>query len=171
MIKAGDIIFVRGTSIISKIIRFFDAGKFSHVCIAISDTHILEAQYFRRVAIKPFYYGRKEIEVIDLGLDEEQKRKTIQVGLSLTGIWYDYLQLFYYVLKKIFRLKGRNFLNNPNNLICSELISQILLAIGFISPHEKVQDLTPNQLYNFLNNLCETRGKCHTDNYNLKSNN
>lgn len=166
MIKTGDIIFVRGTSIISKIIRFFDKGKFSHVCIAISDTHILEAQYFKKVSIKPFYYGRKQIEIIDLEMDEEQKRKAISVGLSLTGIWYDYIQLFYYVFKKIFKLNGRNFLNNPNNLICSELVNQLLLATGYIAPHEKVEDLTPNQLYNYLLNLCQARAKCKTENYN-----
>lgn len=160
MIKTGDIIFVRGTSIISKIIRFFDKGRFSHACIAISNTHILEAQYLKKVSIKPFYYGKKQIEIIDLGMNEEQKRKVISIGLSLTGTWYDYPQLIYYVFKKLFKLEGRNFLNNPNNLICSELINQILLTTGYIKSNEKVEDLTPNQLYNFLKNVCEVRASC-----------
>jgi hypothetical protein len=159
MIQTGDIIFVRGNSIISKIIRFFDTGRFSHVCIAVSNTHILEAQYLNRVEIKPFYYGKKEIEIVDLGLNEDQKLKVISVGLSLTGTWYDYTQLFYYVFKKIFKLEGRNFLNNPNNLICSELINQILIKNGYIEKHEQVEDLTPNQLYNFLKNICKSESR------------
>ena len=160
MIKTGDIIFVRGDGIFSPIIRFFDKGRFSHCCVAISNTHIVEAQYFNNVKIRPFYYGDNEIEIIDLGLNEEQKRIVISIALQLTGKWYDYRQLVGYVFKRIFIKDGKNILNNPNNLICSELVSQILLETGFILPHEKVSDLTPNQLYNYLKNICDTRANC-----------
>lgn len=160
MIKTGDIIFIRGESIFSPLIRYIDKGNFSHVCIAISDTLILEAQYFKKVKIIPFYYGENQTEIIDLGLNEEQKRKVISIGLTLTGTWYDYPQLAWYVLKKIFKFEGKNRLNNPNNLICSELVNHVLLATGYILPQEKVEDLTPNQLYNFLKNICEARAIC-----------
>lgn len=161
MIKTGDIIFVHGKGkILSPLIRFFDKGRFSHCCIAISDTHILEAQYMKKVKIIPFYYGEHDIEIIDLGLNEEQKRKVIQVGLTLTGTWYDYPQLLGYVLQKWFKGKSRNPFNNPNNLICSELVNNVLLATGYLLPSEKVEDLTPNQLYNFLLNVCQNRGSC-----------
>jgi hypothetical protein len=164
MIKTGDILFVRGESIFSPIIRYFDKGNFSHCAIAISDTHILEAQYFRKVQIVPFYYGDNQIEIIDLGMNEEQKRKLISIGLQLTGTWYDYPQLAWYVLKKWFKLEGTNKFNNPNNMICSELINHILLTTGYITSAEKVEDLTPNQLYNFLKNLCNVRGICKEEN-------
>lgn len=56
MMRAGDIIFVRGDSIISTAIKLLDKGKFTHVAMAVSLTHILEAQYFATVRITPFYF-------------------------------------------------------------------------------------------------------------------
>jgi hypothetical protein len=64
-LQAGDIIFIRGHSLFSNAVRFFDPGTFSHVAVAVSATHILEAQFYTRVRIAPMNYD--EYEVIDLG--------------------------------------------------------------------------------------------------------
>jgi hypothetical protein len=157
MIKAGDIIFVKNNGIFSSLIRFFDKGRFSHVCIATSDTHVIEAQYGTKARIIPFYYGKDEYVVIDLNLSKEETKRVVEVALEMTGTWYDYTQILGYAVKKIFKLKSKNLFNNPNNWICSELVYHMLVSIGKINPQEQLDDLTPNQLYNFLENLCKSQ--------------
>lgn len=156
MIKAGDIIFVRNNNwLTSRLITFFDKGRFSHVCVAISNTHVVEAQYGTKVRIVPFYYGQDQYVVMDLGLNEKEASKVKDVALTMTGKWYDYPQLIGYAFKKFFGYKkGTTLFNNPNNWICSELVYHMLVSIGKINHKEELHDLTPNQLYNFLHNLC-----------------
>jgi uncharacterized protein YycO len=158
MISAGDIIFVRNNNwFTTNLITFFDKGRFSHVAIAVSDTHVVEAQWGTKVRIIPFYYGQDEYAVVDLGLTQEEREKVSDIALTMTGKWYDYPQLFGYAFKKILGKKnGRNIFNNPNNWICSELVYYMLVSIGKIKQEDTLNDLTPNQLYNFLKNLCQS---------------
>lgn len=156
--QAGDIIFVKAKGWLSKTVTFFDKGAFSHVAVAISPTHIIEAQYYTKLRIVPFRFGEDEIEVIDLNLTQEERNKMVDVGIKLTGRWYDYPQIFGYVFRKIFKLEGRNLFNNPNNLICSELLYYLLLSIDKIKVNEHLEDMTPNELYNFCKNLCAVDG-------------
>lgn len=158
VIKKGDIIFVKNNNwLTTKLITFFDRGRFSHVCFAISDTHILEAQYGTKARIVPFFYGQDEYVVIDLNLTNDEAEKVVDVALGMTGKWYDYPQLVGYAIKKIFKLKSNNLFNNPNNWICSELVWHMLVSIGKVSQDTPIFDLTPNQLYNFLKNLCKSQ--------------
>jgi hypothetical protein len=136
-IKAGDILFVRGHSPLSSIIRLFDKGEFTHVAIALSDTHILEAQYFTKTRITPIYFD--DYEVISLDLPEDE---LLKISIQLVGKWYDYLQIVGYMVEKR--------TNNPNRLICSELVATLLFQMGRIEEYENVKDLTPNELYQYL---------------------
>jgi Permuted papain-like amidase enzyme, YaeF/YiiX, C92 family len=137
-IEAGDIIFVRGSSPISSIIRYFDKGEFSHVAVAVSDTHIIEAEWNTKSVIKPFKY--EDYEVIKLGLTDEQKYALVLKAIQLTGLWYDYLQLLTYIFTDV-------KLGSPKSLICSELSYHLLKEVGI-----DVQDsqITPNELYRHL---------------------
>jgi hypothetical protein len=137
--KAGDIIFVRGNSLLSRIIRFFDKGEFSHVAIAVSETEVLEAQYFTKSRITPFYFT--DYEIVDLGLSDAERKKVDELGPVLVGRWYDYIQVISYLFKHPF--------NNPNHLICSELVAIILSEIDR-AEYSEVINLTPNELYRYL---------------------
>jgi hypothetical protein len=143
----GDIIFVRGKTPLSHIIRYFDPGEFSHAAISLTDngSHILEAQYFTKVRIVPFYFN--DYEVISLGLTDEEKCKLVQLGLQMVGKYYDYGTIIWYVLENIFNLDRKQIWNNPNNLICSELIDMLLFALNKIPDGEYLGDKTPNELY------------------------
>jgi len=145
--KTGDIVFVRGKSPISRFVKWFDGGPFSHVAIAVSSTHILEAQYYTRSRITPFRF--QDYEILDLGLTEEQRDQVQKLSIQLVGKWYDYSQIIGYVISRFFRKSRRNLFNSPNNLICSELIQVILQEIGW--NHVDIpKDVTPNQLYLLL---------------------
>jgi hypothetical protein len=156
--QRGDIIFVQGKGFIPSVIRFFDEGRFSHVCIALSNDEIIEAQINDIVRPKQFDKSiYNYIEVIDLGLTVTQRYDIYKACLNLIGRKYDYLQDFWYVLRKIFHLNGVNFLNNKNYLICSEFVFIVLKVAGIwdelgveIKDSERGIDLTPNQLYDLV---------------------
>lgn len=137
MIKTGDILFVRGHSLISKGIRLFDEGEFTHVAVALSDTHILESQYYTKTRITPIYFD--DYEIVRLDLPEEEVLKN---SIQLVGKWYDYSQIIGYMIK--------HRTNNPNKLICSELVATLLFRLKIVEDYEAIKDLTPNELYQYL---------------------
>lgn len=146
MIKAGDIIFVRGKSPIARLVQWFD-GEFNHVAIAMSHDKILEAQGGTRSRITDFYFD--DYEVIDLQLTDEERDRVVHLGIELVGKRYDYVQIIGYVLRKIFKINEHKF-NSPKNLICSELVYIILKELGKIPPQDNLIDATPNELYRYL---------------------
>ncbi|MBK1611807.1 YiiX/YebB-like N1pC/P60 family cysteine hydrolase [Bacillus cereus] len=154
--RQGDVVFLQGKSFISKAVRFFDKGKFSHVAIAMSNTHILEADFDTRVAIVPFDKNEFNIiEVIDLGLNKDERSRVVAMGSKMVGKKYDYMQIIWYMISKLLRLKGKNRFNNPNSYICSELVFAVLEEAGIleelcIKDGSRGIDMTPNQLYDFI---------------------
>lgn len=140
--KAGDIVFVRGTSLISKLVRLFDNGEFSHVAIAVSDSEVIETNWNMKSKIVKFHY--KDYEIITLNLTEVQRQRVPVIARSLEGKWYDYLQVISYIFK--------SRLNNPRHLICSELVYNILSEVGYVND-DSLLDITPNELYAILNRM------------------
>jgi hypothetical protein len=138
--KAGDILFVRGEGIVSNLVRMFDKGEFSHTAIALSNDHILEAQYYTRSRITKIYFD--DYEIVDLGLTDEQRNESLKIAIDLTGEGYDYLQILGYLIKEKF--------NNPNNFICSEIVVKFLFQLGLVDDLDKYKYLKPNELYRKL---------------------
>lgn len=135
--KAGDIVFVRGHSTIATVIRWFDKGEFSHVGVAVSPTHVIEAEYSTRVRITPMVY--KDYEILDLGLSELQRDVLVHLAIQLVGMKYDFLS----ILGIIF---NENW-NSPQAQICTEVVVALLLGIGYL---DNEVFLKPNELYQFL---------------------
>lgn len=149
--KAGDIVFSRDNSLISKVVRYFDGNsKYSHCCIAVSENEVLEAQYFKRSKVVPFYFT--DYEIIDLGLSDSQRKQIQELVPTLIGHRYDYVQIITYFIRDIV---GRKFkiVNSPTNYICSEIVEIILQNIGVIPNNKKLRNLTPNELYRYLTSL------------------
>ncbi|MED1863208.1 YiiX/YebB-like N1pC/P60 family cysteine hydrolase [Fictibacillus nanhaiensis] len=144
-LKAGQIIFVRGDSLISSFIRYFDRGQFSHVCVMVSNTHCVEAQYSTKVRITPMNY--KNYEVVDLRLTQQEQDSIVHNAIDFCGKWYDYQTILKLVAKDILKRNDLNLWSNPNSLICSELVYSLLMTIG---RYEDSALLTPNQLYKLL---------------------
>lgn len=151
--NTGNIVFVQGKGIISKLIRCIDKGEYSHVAIAVDYDYVIEADVDTKVACRFFNPDKySKITVMDLGLSEEEAMRVVEEALALVGTRYDYLQLVWYGLRKIFNLKGRNRLNNPKNVICSELVFIVLSKLGILDElgieynYLEGIDLTPNEL-------------------------
>lgn len=130
-IKTGDVIFVRGNSLLSKLIRLFDKGEFSHVAIILDGNHVIGSQYPDGVQIRHFRFN--DYELIRIPLDIEKAKEYI-------GYKYDYKQFFWYAFKV-----GKVW-NTPNQFICSELIAYAMGDSGLTNK-------TPNELYKALSNM------------------
>lgn len=146
--EVGDVVFVRGHTLLAKIIRLFDKGRFSHVCIAYSNDTVLETDFNKKVSINKFNY--KDYEIVKLNLTEKQKEKLKIAVKHYLGDSYDYSQILYYVLRGIFGLHDSRWFNTPNEFICSELVYKVLTDIGYMNYDEKYKDITPNELYKLL---------------------
>lgn len=141
--QTGDIIFVRGRTPISRLVRIFDKGEFSHVAIAVSRTHILEARYGARVNIAPFHFGLEDCEIVDLGLTAQQKWELKNNCLKFVGKRYDYAQAIGMALKR--------GVDNQNAYICTEIIHEMLKGVGWdVGWKICTRDMKPNELYRYL---------------------
>ncbi|AWD93045.1 hypothetical protein HSE3_gp093 [Bacillus phage vB_BceM-HSE3] len=155
-LKCGQLIFVKGTSTIGRLITRVDKGDFSHVAIALSSDRVLEAKYLEKLKITKFDFTQ-QYEIIDLNLTETQQLDLVDKALEYEGLSYDYLQILGYLLRKWLGLTDITRFNNPNQLICSELIENVLLDIGMINRFQYIKGKTPNELYNYLIKLQGTR--------------
>lgn len=138
--RAGDIVFVRGKSPIATLIRLFDKGSFSHVAVAVSETHIIEAEWDTKARIAKMEYD--DFEIIDLGLTDKQRDIIVHEGIDLVGMWYDYLQIVGYIFFKD--------MGSPKSLICSELAYILLNKVGI---DIKDRHIKPNELYKRLKSI------------------
>lgn len=137
--KAGDIIFVRGDSLISRLVKLVDKGSFSHVAIAVSETEVIEANWNMKSSVVKFHY--EDYEIVELNLTDNQRKQVPVVASSLVGKWYDYIQVIAYIFQ--------SRINNPRQLICSELVYNILYSIDYMKDPNLV-DIKPNELYHIL---------------------
>lgn len=137
--QAGDLIFVRGKGIIPSLIRLFDKGQFSHVAIAVSNTHVMEAEWNTKLRIAPLNYDNYEI--VTLPLTPLQRDLIVHGAIQLTGKWYGYLDILGILLKNRIRF------SDPNAFICSEAVSTLLNGVGLTDIQGVV---TPNELYKLI---------------------
>lgn len=151
--RPGDVIFMKPSNWIGRTVTRIDGGPYSHVAIAVSSTHIIEAQGFRRSRIWPVY--GKDVLVLDLGLSDEQREQIVHNAISITGRWYDYRLIAGYFIKHTWNFEIKALWNSKNALICSELVASLLLSVGYmgakvfshenISPRELLEILTAQQ--------------------------
>lgn len=150
MPQLGDIVFVRGTSLISRIIRKLDGGEYSHVTMMVTDTDSIEAMYNTTCKIAPFIASSSEYEILRLNLTDEQKSQILGVAKTLEGKRYDFLQVLGILLKAIF--KKEYTLNSPNRFICTEAVVTILEEIGAIEKGTIPIEVTPSELMKYIFN-------------------
>jgi hypothetical protein len=144
--KTGDIVFVRGKSWISRTIKFFDRGEFSHVAVFISPEEIIEAEYSTTARIVPFEYPDYEIIKVNITFGQQERVKNI--AKDLEGTRYDMFQIIRLFLKIVFGIKEVGKFNNLKQLACSELAGVLSMEMGYGG--EELINMTPNELYRYL---------------------
>ncbi|MGJ9384899.1 hypothetical protein [Salipaludibacillus sp. CF4.18] len=124
-----EIIFSRSDECLSKVIRQFDKGKWSHVSIRIDDKHILDSRFPRGVQVREF--DLEDYEIIRVDGD-------VELALKHVGKRYDLVNFVWYGFRY-----GDKAWNNPNEYLCSELVAEAI-------HDENVKGMTPNEQYNYL---------------------
>lgn len=145
--KTGDIVFFRGTSPISRLIRFFTKSEYTHVALAIGDKTIIEADRFVNTRIREIQPSEVyEIYRVE-DMTELMRRRIAVIAPMFVGYEYDYLQIFGVALRMIFSRK-QNFFNRSNKFICSELIDEVFHNSGVPRKNTRpVGDVTPVELF------------------------
>lgn len=158
--QAGDVIFVKPKGFLSRMVAKIDGGPFSHVAMAVSATHIVEAQAFTRSRITPI--TERDTVILDLGLSDQQRAYIKEYAIAATGKWYDYELIAGYFAKNVFKWNYKALWNSQNNLICSELVAGLLLLVKYEGA-EGLQDqnISPRELFTHLTNyeLQKKRGE------------
>lgn len=147
-----DILFVKGTGLVSKMIRFVTCGKWSHCAIFLDDNTLLETEWStkcRIINIEDTDYLEKEHEVISVPLTQEQKELLQVVTYMTLGKKYDFWLIFKLLIKCLFRTKIKK--NSYETLVCSELVGYVLLSLGIFTYDEAhIANTSPSELYNIL---------------------
>lgn len=147
--NCGDLIFVQGKSPVAKTIEAVD-GKWSHVAIAASKTHIFESQGLQLSRFAPFYFDEGTYEVIPLNLSEIQQNQARQILIQLSGVGYDWGAVFGIGVRKLLHKNWFGLWNNPKEFYCSEVADIFLYGMGLIEDDEYLGDYSPNELYGIV---------------------
>lgn len=131
-LQIGDIILYRGKGILSKLVCFFTKSKYSHVSMMISNRHIIEANWNKKSNISNFKFNPKRMEVYRFkdGLSAEQQISIVQDSYDFLNKYYDYGQIFGYILEFFTGKRKKNPFNSSSKLICSELVDRAYLKIN-----------------------------------------
>lgn len=143
--QTGDIIFIRGKSFVSKAVKFFDKGEFSHVAIAIAPNEVLEASYTTKVRRTELTY--EDYEVTPMNLNAEERALVLQFAEEFEGRRYDFLSILLLLVKWVFGVTLKR-VNTPKRVICSELVAYLLIKLN--KADESIVDYTPKELYEYL---------------------
>jgi hypothetical protein len=121
--EPGDLIFTRDNGVISKIIRYFTGGKYSHVGVYFGKGLLLEADW-NGVVLSSLDKKYHEYEVVSPS-SVVNRVEFLERLLGRLGDGYDYSFLFGNVLYRMFgKAKAiLGFTNAPNKWVCSELIA------------------------------------------------
>ena len=125
-----ELYFSRSTSPLSRLIQYFTKGKWSHNAIKVGDYHIIDSRFPGGVRIR--HFDLKDYEILEVEGDPRKALKHIEKR-------YDLRLFFWYGIKY-----GKPW-NDPNQMICSELIAEA-------SNDENLRGKTPSEQYRYLKN-------------------
>lgn len=149
------ILFSVSNTLFSKLIRWFTKSTVSHCAILVDNKYILEANPFDgvRVIAKTDFEEIQQV-IATYAVQDPERVKAMAVYAEVGKLKYGFTDLFFIVLKNVFRLRWNDLLDK--GLICSELVEIYLKAlypdkISFKDPP------TPEDLLKWCKNNLEER--------------
>lgn len=139
LIKQYDILFYKGDSFLSNIIRCITKSKYSHCGIFIDENHVVEINWNFKYKIRHIKYSKDKYDVYRCiaNFDKNMMNKYIHYTI---GQSYDFGELF--------RCLGFKLKDNKSKVICSECVFDAfeyagirLLDCDVVTP----QDLTQSK--------------------------
>lgn len=143
----GDLIFVHGTSLVDRIIRWVTKSQYSHVAIYIGDGKIIDAHPFRKVGINliSIYSGDYDIKSLPVTVTHEQLNVGLYWLYLQRGRHYSYWSDFVILLRCLFGIKLS--WHEGASIICSRLGRDFLFRCGLPIPDE---NMSPEDLFEWL---------------------
>ncbi|AEO93471.1 enoyl-CoA hydratase/carnithine racemase-like [Bacillus phage G] len=145
-LQPGDIVLIRGKSFISKFVRFFTKSEYTHAAMMISERHMIEANFNKKVNIVNFKYNPETMEIYRYkeDLTKEQQIVIVQSSYEMLNKYYDYLQVIFYMIEYFIGKRYDRMFNLQSFIICSEIIDRAYSEIE-INLVEK-SNMTPGDL-------------------------
>lgn len=141
----GDIIFVSGNTMLSKMIKRSEKSQISHTALAIDPKRIIEAGPFARVEVKPMHYTAYILKRADL--TEKQRNAIIQSALTFQGYKFNYAGTFIWYLRLLLKYPKLGITYRPKRLWCSELVDRAYHMAGIdLVPEQAASDVIPPDL-------------------------
>ncbi|KIL38297.1 hypothetical protein SD70_27160 [Gordoniibacillus kamchatkensis] len=141
----GDLIFVSGIDVISRIIRWVTESKYSHVAIYVGGGRVIEAQAFRKVGFQELAYYEGKYDVKPIRLREPQRIHGLVWILNQRGRPYSYWSDFVILLRCLFNIHIP--WHEGLAIICSRLGRDFLFHCGLPIPDE---NMSPEDLYEWV---------------------
>lgn len=145
-LEIGDIIFEKGRGPISWCIKKVTNSEYSHVAVYYGNGLVIHSHLLGGVHITNLKsIGEYDVYRIKEGLTDKQKTLMKSACIDYLGMQYDLPQIFGYLWTAVF--EGDNKLNNPNLVICSELVDILYNVLGYdLLEGRLLGDVTPEQL-------------------------
>lgn len=129
--------FSTSGSIVSRTIRWFTWGKWSHVSVRMPEGDLIEAKEFLGVVRRKWTYELGE--VLTLQVSDEQAERFYSALRSQVGKSYDWRAIVGFLVRRDWQ--------RDNYWICSELAAWALIKAGVPVIHEKRWRVNPTILY------------------------
>lgn len=145
VLREFNIIFYKGNSLISKLIKFISKSKkYSHVALMLNEWHSLESAWNNPCVISHFNYKKCDYAIYELrvNLSENDKIKIKKYIFDNLNSGYDYLYLISRGLNFIFNTP---VINSKKTLTCDELVVEAFKSIGIILVDDDIK-LSPENL-------------------------
>lgn len=147
-LETGDLIMEKGTGIIDWGVKKVTNSEYSHVALVYDYPLIIQSHLLSGVHITNIdEIGEYDVYRYKGGLSKSQKKIVKESSIQYLGIDYDLFQIFGYLWTAIF--EGRNKFNNPNLIICSELVDLVYNKLKiYILRDRFLGDITPEEVIN-----------------------
>lgn len=129
----GDLIFVKPTNVMGKLVAFFGGSKYCHVGILTDDFKIAEINLGYEFNIRPMTYTSYDTYRV---IGDFSASDLMMVINNKIGMKYDLLDIF----RIFFNFQA----STPNKVICSEVVNQCFCLLGIELSNKKIpspQDL------------------------------
>jgi hypothetical protein len=144
-----DILFYKGDSFISKLIKKETGSQYSHVALVLDDKHLVEIDRSYNLKINHIGYSKKDFDVyrIDENITRGQHRIMMDYVYKTLNSQYDYVEIIDILLLKAF---NTTLMSDQNKFICSTWINACFSQVGIqLSSMEypTPQDLISDKIY------------------------
>jgi|GEM_PF-1822918 len=142
-----DIVFYKGKSPISNIIKMFTKSKYSHVALVLDKYHLFETNWSHPAQINHIKYRTKDYDIYRYKshLTNRQKVLIDDYIQSVLDSKYDFKFLFSRGLKILFNVKIKD---DKSRMTCDELVYLAFknAGIDLLEGLDKTHILSPNLL-------------------------